>query len=67
MTDENKRIEIDDLPRAERELTDDEEKSVTGGADGSVRSISIGVIGESTKVNSIGGSLATDVTNPTKP
>lgn len=66
MTDENKRIEIDDLPRAERELTDDEEKSVTGGADGSVRSISI-AIGESTKVNTIGGSLATDVTNPTKP
>lgn len=66
MTDENKRIEIDDLPRTEKELTDDEEKNVTGGADGSVRFIAAG-IGESTKGNTIGGSLTTDVTNPTKP
>lgn len=31
MDDENKRIEIDDLPRAAEELTADEAKKVTGG------------------------------------
>jgi prepilin-type processing-associated H-X9-DG protein len=69
MTDENNRIEIDDLPRAEKELTDEEEKGVSGGTggvnvmmgDGSVR-----FTVDSTPVNTTGGSLTTDVSK-TKP
>lgn len=72
MTDENKRIEIDDLPRAEQELTDEEEKSVTGGAgthtggilvglgDGSVRNTAGDSVGAN-KVEGIGGSRTGNV------
>jgi hypothetical protein len=31
MDDDNRRIDIDDLPKAAEELSDDEEKEVTGG------------------------------------
>ena len=64
MSDENKRIEIEDLPRTEDELTDEEAKNVTGGhsggvnvamADGSVRFVSGGISG-----NTAGGVLSTD-------
>jgi hypothetical protein len=67
MEDENKRIDIEDLPRAEEELTDEEAQNVEGGAGlyrlyGDVNGDSI-----ATKGNTVGGSLAGDVSNPVKP
>ena len=59
-----KRINIDDLAKPEQELSEDEEKDVTGGhsggvnvamADGSVRFISSGISG-----NTVGGVLSPD-------
>jgi hypothetical protein len=67
MDDENKRIDIEDLPRAEEELTNEEAENVEGGA-GLYRFYG-DVNGDSaaTKGNTIGGSLAGDVSNPVKP
>ena len=75
MADENeKRISIDDLPRAEEQLTDEEEKGVTGGgglnfvlSDGSVKFNTVGGSLGASRGNTIGGSLAGDVSNPVKP
>lgn len=73
MDEENRRIDISDLPKPEKELSDDEEKDVTGGGgvnalfiDGSVR-FSVDNSPGATKGNTIGGSLAGDVSNPVKP
>lgn len=71
MDDENKRINIEDLPRAEEELTDEEAKNVEGGAGlfrlyGDVNGDRSAAT-DSTKGNTIGGSLAGDVSNPVKP
>jgi len=67
MDDENKRIDIEDLPRAEEELTDEDARNVEGGAGlyrlfGDVNGDSL-----ATKGNTVGGSLAGDVSNPVKP
>ena len=62
MNDENKRIDINDLPRAEEDLTDEEAKGVSGGGganflfvDGSVRNTVDGSL-STNKVDTIGGS-----------
>jgi hypothetical protein len=65
MSDENKRIDIGDLPRTEEELTDGEAKNVEGGA-GFMYFKDSPIVGEATG-NTIGGSLATDVSKPVKP
>ena len=66
MDDENKRIEIDDLPRAAEELTTEEADSVTGGAGTGVPqgSVTFTVDGtaRATTGNTVGGSLADDTT-----
>jgi len=66
MEDETtKRIQIDDLAKPERELSEEEENQVTGGhtggvnvamGDGSVRFVSGGISG-----NTVGGVLSTDL------
>ncbi|HKO96480.1 MAG TPA: H-X9-DG-CTERM domain-containing protein [Pyrinomonadaceae bacterium] len=62
--DTAKRINIDDLAKPEQELSDDDEKNVTGGysggvnvamGDGSVRFVSGGISG-----NTVGGVLSPD-------
>jgi len=58
MDDENKRIDIEDLPRAEEELTDEEAQNVEGGA-GFMYFKDAPIVGEA-KGNTIGGSLASD-------
>ncbi|HKO96479.1 MAG TPA: hypothetical protein VJU86_05790 [Pyrinomonadaceae bacterium] len=62
MDSENKRIEIEDLPRAEEELTDDEAKNVEGGA-GFMYFKDAPIVGE-VKVNTVGGSLSADKPKP---
>ncbi len=67
MDDENaKRINVDDLAKPEQELSDEEEKNVSGGhsgginvvmGDGSVRGVS---------GNTVAGTLGSDVSNPVK-
>ena len=57
-----KRIDIEDLPRAKEELTDEEAKNVEGGA-GFMYFKDSPIVGEVT-VNTIGGSLATDGSKP---
>ena len=56
MDEENNRIDIDDLPKAEKELTDEEEKNVQGGitkeGQGTLR------LDSSASANVVGGSLA---------
>jgi hypothetical protein len=64
MSDEDKRIEIDDLPRATEELTAGEAEGVTGGGSsvpqGKV-TFTIDNLG-ATRGNTVGGSLADDPT-----
>jgi prepilin-type processing-associated H-X9-DG protein len=69
MNDDEKRINIEDLPKAAEELSDAEEKGVTGGhsgginvvmGDGSVRQSSGGTL-NANKVITIGGSRTEDV------
>jgi hypothetical protein len=79
MDDENKRIDIEDLPRAAEELTDEEARNVEGGltkvGPGTLTLTNSNVytpgntIGGSlgtTSGNTIGGSLAGDVSDPTR-
>jgi hypothetical protein len=78
MSDDNQRIDIGDLPRAEEELTDEEAKNVEGGLSkvGAGQLIfphannpgnTVGGSLGAASGNTIGGSLAGDVSNPTKP
>jgi hypothetical protein len=68
MDEDNRRIDIDDLPKAAEELSDDEEKGVTGGVgglnvvlgDGSVRNNAGGTLGAN-KGGTVGGSRTEDV------
>lgn len=76
MDSENKRIEIENLPRAEEELTDEEAKNVEGGAGfmyfkdspivGEVAGNTVGGSIGSAAGNTIGGALGGDVSNPIK-
>jgi hypothetical protein len=55
MDDDNRRIDIDDLPKAAEELSDDEKQGVTGGTPpgGANFALSDG----SVKFNTVGGSV----------
>lgn len=78
MNDDEKRINIEDLPQAAEELTDEEAKDVQGGSSDSFygtgvykstdsgRSHSGNTIGGSLGANTIGGSLSGDPSNPSK-
>ena len=63
MDEENKRININDLPRAEEELTDEEIKAVQGG----LTKVGGGTLtlGSTSTSNTIGGALSSDLTNAT--
>ena len=81
MNDPEKRIDIEDLPKAAEELTDEEAKNVQGGMDsrtgmGVLKSTdggrtwadnTVGGSLGSASGNTIGGSLSGDPSNPTKP
>jgi len=80
MDEDNRRIDIGDLPRAEEELTDEEAENVEGGLSkvgaGTLTLTNSNVYTPGNTVggslgaatgNTIGGSLAGDVSNPTKP
>ena len=56
MDEDNKRVDISDLPKPEEELTDEEEKNVQGGAMKGGRGKL--VIDSATSPNVVGGSLA---------
>ena len=65
MDSDNKRIEIDNLPQAEEELTDDQARDVKGGAtntwNGPV------TLGTSSPIgNTVGGSLTNVQPDPTR-
>ena len=64
MSDENKRIDIEDLPRAEEELTAEDAQQVEGGA-GLFRLYG-DVNGDKLRGNTIGGSLADAPFDPSK-
>jgi len=72
MDDDNRRIDIDDLPKAAEELSDDEEQGVTGGgphtggvnvvlADGSVRFNTVGGSLGANKTDTVDGTRTNDV------
>lgn len=66
MNDDEKRIDIEDIPKAAEELTDEEAKKVEGGAfygTGVYKSTDSGRMGAG---NTIGGSLSVDPSNPNK-
>lgn len=80
MDEENRRIDIDDLPTAQEELTDEEAKNVAGGltkvgpgtltltnSNAHTSGNTVGGSLGAASGNTIGGSLAGDVSNPTKP
>ncbi|HZI86893.1 MAG TPA: hypothetical protein VFD48_08660 [Pyrinomonadaceae bacterium] len=58
MDNENKRIDIDDLPRSEEALTDEDAKNVQGG----LTKVGMGtlVLGNAATSNTIGGPLSSD-------
>jgi hypothetical protein len=56
MDEDNKRVDINDLPRAEEELTDEEAKNVQGG----IMKEGQGTLRLSSSANVVGGSLADD-------
>jgi hypothetical protein len=78
MNDDDKRINIEDLPKAAEELTDEEAKNVEGGSGDayygtgvykstdSGRTWSGNTVGGSLGSNTIGGSLSGDPSDPTK-
>lgn len=66
MENEKNRINIEDLPKAEEELTDAEAKNVQGG----LTKVGVGTLALSNantySGNTIGGSLAGDPANPSR-
>jgi hypothetical protein len=68
MADENKKIEIDDLPRATEELTNEEAKGVTGGVSTPTGSVTFMVdnVNRATTGNTVGGSLADAPSDPSR-
>lgn len=75
MNEDEKRINIEDLPKAAEELTDEEAKNVEGGtfygtgvykSTDAGRTTSGNTIGGSLGANTIGGSLSVDPSNPNK-
>jgi hypothetical protein len=56
MDDDDRRIDIDDLPRSEEELSADEEQGVTGGGP-TTGGILVGLSDGSVRFNTVGGSL----------
>ena len=56
MNDDNRRIDVDDLPKAAEELSDDEEKGVTGGGP-TAGGVQVGMSDGSVRFNTVGGSL----------
>jgi len=64
MESDNKRIEIDDLPRSEEALTDEEAKNVQGG----LSKVGAGtlVLGNAAAPNTIGGALSSDQLDPNR-
>ena len=64
MVEQDKRIDIDDIPRAQEELTDDEAKNVQGGltktGPGTL------TLNNPTTATTIGGALGSDVLNTTR-
>ena len=79
MNEDDKRVNIEDLPKAVEELTDDEAKQVEGGIDsrpgsgilkstdsGRTWANTVGGALGSASGNTIGGSLSVDPSNPSK-
>ncbi len=75
MTDDEKRVNIEDLPMSEEKLTDDDAKEVKGGSAragvGILKSTDGGAtwgntVGGSLGANAMGGSLGDDPSNPGK-
>lgn len=68
MDDENKKkINIEDIPKSEEELTDDEAKNVQGGFYGTGVYKATDQVRTSAPGNTVGGSLSIDPSNPNKP
>jgi hypothetical protein len=67
MNDDEKRINIEDLPKAAEELTDEEAKNVEGGGFGLTKA-GPGTLqyGNPAPGNTIGGSLAVDPVDPSR-
>ena len=64
MSDENKRIDIEDLPRSEEELTAEEAKNVEGG----LSKVGMGTLtlSNANTYNTIGGALSNDQPDPNR-
>lgn len=66
MDDQDKRIEIDQLPRAAEELSDDEAKDVQGGTFYGTGVYKSTDSGRTWTGNTIGGSLSNDQLDPNR-
>ncbi|HKO96478.1 MAG TPA: hypothetical protein VJU86_05785 [Pyrinomonadaceae bacterium] len=64
MSDESKRIDIEDLQRSEEELTDEEAKNVEGG----LSKVGMGtlILPNANTYNTVGGALSNDQLDPNR-